>query len=318
MEKNRLMAILAVVTGATAFGFLGLFSRYFMVTRGLGAMDTVMIRVTFSLVVLLPILLAFNRDSLKISRKDVPVFLIFGFFKFLSDLTFFYAQSKVTLCLATLLQMTAPFYVMFISLVLFREKLTLKKMIALTMTVAGCVMVTGVLSGDVSAEFTGVISALVSGLFFGMFMIGGRITYLRDIKPEVGLFYTFLVADVIALPFIDLGGIAEAVMDPEGLFYALMLGVAMSLIPFYLYTWSVQYLEPSLSSMISVLEVVTAAVVGFALFGERLGLINVAGMPLVIVSIILMNLTIRIGYRKKYGKYIPPAQRSAGSDDGRE
>ena len=28
-------------------------------------------------------------------------------------------------------------------------------------------------------------------------------------------------------------------------------------------------------------------------------------MTLVIVSIILMNLTIRIGYKKKYGKYLP-------------
>ena len=41
-------------------------------------------------------------------------------------------------------------------------------------------------------------------------------------------------------------------------------------------------------------------------------------MTLVIVSIILMNLTIRIGYKKKYGKYLPRAQRSAESDDGRE
>ena len=49
---------------------------------------------------------------------------------------------------------------------------------------------------------------------------------------------------------------------------------------------------------------------GFAFFEEKRGLLNVAGMTLVIVSIILMNLTIRIGYKKKYGKYIPPAQRS--------
>ena len=57
---------------------------------------------------------------------------------------------------------------------------------------------------------------------------------------------------------------------------------------------------------------------GFAFFEERLGLINVAGMTLIIVSIILMNLTIRIEYKKKYGKYLPRTQRSAEPDDGRE
>ena len=45
MERNRFLAIVAVVIGASAFGFLGLFTRYFMETRGLSALDTVMIRV---------------------------------------------------------------------------------------------------------------------------------------------------------------------------------------------------------------------------------------------------------------------------------
>ena len=62
--------------------------------------------------------------------------------------------------------------------------------------------------------------------------------------------------------------------------------------------------------LMAILAVVTAAVGGFAFFEEKRGLLNVAGMTLVIVSIILMNLAIRIGYKKKYGKYIPPAQRS--------
>lgn len=313
MERNRFLAIVAVVIGASAFGFLGLFTRYFMETCGLTALDTVMIRVMMSVIVLLPILLVFDRSALRISKKDIPVFLLFGFFKFLSDVTLFYSQSKVTLCLATLLQMTAPFYVMFISMALFKEKLTLKKIAALTLSIAGCIMVTGALSGNLSAEITGMISAMLSGLFFGVFMIGGRITYLRGIKPEAGLFYTFLVSALVALPFVDLGGVAGTMTDFKGLFYALMLGLAMSLIPFYLYTWSAQYLEPTTSTMISVFEVVVAAVVGFAFFGERLNILNIGGMTLVILSIILMNLTIRRGYRKRYGKYIPPAQRNTGS-----
>ena len=313
MERNRFLAIVAVVIGASAFGFLGLFTRYFMETRGLGALDTVMIRVMISVIILLPILLVFDRSALRISWKDVPVFLLFGLFKFLSDVTLFYSQSKVTLCLATLLQMTAPFYVMFISMALFKEKLTLKKMVALTLSTAGCIMVTGALSGNLSAEITGVISAMLSGLFFGVFMIGGRVTYLRGIKPEAGLFYTFLVSAIFALPFVDISGVGGAMMDLEGLFYALMLGLAMSLVPFYLYTWSAQHLEPTATTMISVLEVVVAAMVGFAFFGEDLSLLNIGGMTLVILSIILMNLTIRRGYRKKYGKYVPPAQRNADS-----
>ena len=306
MKKERAMAIVLMAVGASLFGFLGLCTRYFMGDRGIGPLDTVAIRLFVASLFLLLILALASRSSLKIHRKDIPVFIVFGIFKFMSDVTYFYAQDNITLCLATLLQMTAPYYVMVVSLFLFREKITMKMLVAMVMSSIGCVLVTGVLFGSMDARVEGIFSALLSGLFFGMFIIGGRVMHLRGIRPETGLFYVLLVADIIAIPFIDIGGIGEAVSDFEGITAALAIGVMMTLIPFYIYTWCSSYLEPTLASMISILELVVAAVVGFVFFSEALSPVNILGITIVIASVMLINLRIRKGYRKRFGEYVPP------------
>ena len=54
-----------------------------------------------------------------------------------------------------------------------------------------------------------------------------------------------------------------------------------------------------------VLELVGAAVVGILMHDETLAPINIFGIILVIISIILLEFRIRIGYRKRFGKFIP-------------
>lgn len=49
MERNRLLAMTAVVVGATLFGFLGVFTRYFNSEFGMTSIDSVVVRLSFSL-----------------------------------------------------------------------------------------------------------------------------------------------------------------------------------------------------------------------------------------------------------------------------
>ncbi len=314
MEKRQLYVAIAVVVGASLLGFLGVFSRYFMDDCGLRSLDVVLIRLSVVVTILLLILAIITRSSLRITKRDIPVMLIFGLFKFLSDYTFFHAQHTISLCMSSLLQMTAPYYVMFVSLIMFRDKITPRKLLAMLVGTMGCILVTGVLTGGVTMEIGGAISALMSGVFYGMFMIGSKINTDRGIKPTVSVFYIFLVADIIAIPFADIGGVVEAVTDVKGMLMALALGIGMTLIPYYIFTKAVNFLEPTVVSMIATLEVVVAAIVGYYFFQEEISPLNVAGMFLVIFSIVLMNFTIRIGYIKRFGKYIPPGLKKVAGD----
>ena len=304
MEKRK-AAMLAVVIGATLFGFLGVPIRFFYNEYGLGSIDSVMVRLTFASMFLLLIIGILAHDKLKIRLMDVPILLLFGVFKLMSDLTFFYAQNTIQLSLATLLQMTAPYFVMLISLILFREKLTAKKIIAMAMASIGAILITGVLFGGIEIEYAGALSALMSGLFFGLFMVGSKVFNDKGLHPAASLFYTMLFADLMILPFVNYGGLVDAMTDFKGLAMCISLGVVMTLIPYYLYSWSTQFIEPTLASMISVLELVAATAVGFLFFSEGVSVPNIIGITLVISSVIFMNLKFHSDYTKKYGKYIP-------------
>ena len=184
-----MLASLAVVLGATLFGFLGICARYFQSDDiGLTAIDTVIIRLSFGSIFILLILGIVARKDLRIGKRDLPLLLLFGLFKILSDVTFFFAQTATTLSLATLLQMTAPYYVMIVSLFLFRDKITIKKLLALFIASAGCVIVTGILTGGSTGDLAGILSALVSGYFFGMFTIGGTVSSDKGMSPATYLF----------------------------------------------------------------------------------------------------------------------------------
>lgn len=306
MERNHALAVIAVLSGATLFGLLGICTRYFQQECGLSALETVLIRLSVSCIVLFLLISVFSRESLKIKAKDIPLFIVFGLFKIASDVTFFYAQTTIDLSMATLLQMTSPFYVMIVSLFLFRDAITLKKVSAMVMAMIGCILVTGIISGNENIKISGVLGALMSGMCFGMFLIGSRLAQNRGIKPEASLFYTLLIAGLIALPFSDVGAVADAVSSETGIIAAIALGVFMTMVPFFLYAWSVKYIEPTLSSILSVFELVVAAAVGFLVFGEGLSPLKIAGIILVISSVILMNIKIHIGYAKRFGKYVPP------------
>ena len=84
----------------------------------------------------------------------------------------------------------------------------------------------------------------------------------------------------------------------------------MTLIPFFIYGWSVQYLSPTTTSTISVWEMVMAGIVGLVFFNEVLSPLNIFRMVLVMLSMVIMNMKLRATYMKRFGKYIPPKLRS--------
>ena len=85
---------------------------------------------------------------------------------------------------------------------------------------------------------------------------------------------------------------ANAFLDPVSLAYCLVLGIALTLVPFSIFVWGATRIPASTVSILGVLEAVSAGVVGFVFFGEEITLINLAGMALVLGSIVLMNLHI--------------------------
>ena len=298
VETNK-KAALIVALSAASFGFLGVPVR-FLHENGFAPLDITAVRLFVTTIALVLIALVVDRDLFKVRKKDLLFFILFGFFKLMSDVTLFRAQVTIDLSLSTLLQMTAPYYVLVISLFLFKERITLMKILAMLVAFIGCIFVTGVITGGMhSLDFVGVASALISGLFFGLYTIGCKLSSDKGYKPVTTMMYMFLFASLMTIPFANDVKVVESFVDVHLILGVLSLGVLMTLIPFFVSTWGVQKLEASKVSLISVMEVITACIVGYFLFDEEMTLLNIIGMSLVVASIVIMDLKINREIRKR-------------------
>ncbi len=285
-------AYAAIITSSTVFGFIGIFTRR-LSAAGFGAMETSFIRMFIAVVILLIIVLAFDRGDLRIRKKDIWVFVFFGIFKLLSDYFLFEAQVRINISLSTVLQLTAPYWVLLFSVILFGEAVTRRKIVAILMAFSGCIFATGVLEKGISFDTLGVCFGLLAGIAFAVYTIGNKVIIDRGYGPITALVYVLLFATVCCVPFVDFGHMVGNIDSSSVIGDVLVMSLVMTLLPYYFQTYSTKYLSPVKIILIALLEVFVATLVGLFYYHESLTPLNFLGLVLIPLSIIVMNVNIR-------------------------
>lgn len=288
--KGRLPASLYVILAAFLWGIIGLFYKK-LSAAGFTPMQIVAIRVSVAAVCLLLWLAATAPAKLRIHLKDCWCFVGTGvcsmvFFNW----CYFNAIEKSSLGVAAVLLYTAPAFVMLLSIPLFRERLTLRKVLVLALTVLGCALVSGVGPGQVeSLTLAGLVYGLGSGLGYALYGVVGTFA-LRRYSPETVTVYTFVFASAAAVPLAQFR--AEdvlAICRWPALGSALSIGIVCSMLPFVVYTKGLLRIAPSKASILASLEPAVAAAVGILLFHESVSLSKIGGMLIILGAVLFLN-----------------------------
>lgn len=124
------------------------------------------------------------------------------------NIAYFMTIEQTTLSVAAILLYTAPCFVMVMSALLFHEKVTRTKGAALVLALFGCACTTGIFHGvGGSVPAFGIFTGIASGFCYALYSIFGHIA-LKKYGTVTVTAYTFLVAAVSLLPFINMGEIA--------------------------------------------------------------------------------------------------------------
>ncbi|MEA4966001.1 MAG: EamA family transporter [Oscillospiraceae bacterium] len=286
-------APLAVLAAGTLWGFMGLFVRR-LNAAGLSSIDVAQVRITTGLLVVGLYLLCTRRDRFRVRPRDLWCFFGTGIVSLLLfSFCYFKAMTYASLSVAAVLLYTAPMFVMLLSVLLFREKLTGKKILALLLAFFGCVLVSGLGSGA-AVSTAGLLLGLGSGFFYALYSIFGRYAINRGYDSWTMTFYTFLFCAVGCVPFSNWGGIAATVSaDRALLLWILTLGVVTAFLPYLLYSLGLQYMESSKASILASIEPVVGTLVGTFVFHEKITGMGVAGILLVLCSIAVLSAHVR-------------------------
>jgi drug/metabolite transporter (DMT)-like permease len=182
-----------IILAGCFWGSMGLFVRK-LGSYGFSSIQIVSIRVTIAALAFCLLLRFKDRSGFRISSRDLPLFLGLGFGSILFfTVCYFTAITMMSLSTAAILLYTSPIWIMLMSVLFFHEKLNGKKVLALVLAFAGCVLVTGISGEGITAA--GIALGLGSGIGYGLYSILGTVA-LRRYSPYTVTASTFLFAAV--------------------------------------------------------------------------------------------------------------------------
>ena len=77
---------------------------------------------------------------------------------------------------------------------------------------------------------------------------------------------------------------------------------SLTLFPMFLLAWAARFVEATTLSVITMVEIVVAALAGFAFYQESLSVSNIVDMVLVMSSVVILNIRIKKGADKYRAK----------------
>ena len=197
-KRTQARAIFLVLLAGSLWGCIGLFSRT-LSALGVGPESIVILRNAGACVVLAVLFLIYDRSIFRIQLRHFPIFLGTGIVSILFfTLCYFNSQQVSSLAVSAILLYTAPTFVVLLSALFWREKITKQKLLALIIAFFGCCCVAGLLGGSLAVTPKGLLLGIGSGLFYSSYTLFGRVA-LSHYPPFTVTFYTFLVAGIGSL-----------------------------------------------------------------------------------------------------------------------
>ena len=284
----RLLAPLCVLLAGCLWGTMGLFVRHFS-AKGLSAAETGEIRILFGLLLVGAYLLLFDRAAFRIRLRDVWCFLGAGVGSLLlMEICEFSAMEHGSVALASTLLYLAPAFVMLLSVLFFREKITWKKLLALVLAFAGCALVSGV--GTASrASAAGILLGVGAGLAYSLYTIFGRFALLRGYSPWTVTFYAFLFCALFGAPLCAWTRLSSALFTGDGLIWGAGMGLVTAFAPYLLYSFGLSRLESGRASILASSEPVVASLISVLVFHEPMAPAGIPGIVLVLSAIVLLS-----------------------------
>jgi drug/metabolite transporter (DMT)-like permease len=288
----------AVILSTTA-----ILIRYLVQTYQLPALVLAFWRDLFVALTLLLVLSMIRPGLRRVKHKDLRYLVIYGLVLAIFNALWTLSVALNGAAISTVLAYCSAGFTALLGWWFLKERLDWAKIVAVTLSLGGCVLVSDALNQEAwSANFLGILTGLFSGLLYAIYSLMGRSASQRDLNPWTTLLYTFGSAAVFLLffnllPGDFLPGKAVRVTDLlwlgdslNGWGVLLLLAAGPTLAGFGLYNVSLSYLPSNVANLIVSLEPAFTAVMAYILFGEILNGIQVIGSLMILAAVIFLRI----------------------------
>ncbi len=288
---KKIYLILPILAGFM-FGSSGFFVRT-LTQNGIDSTTLLFLRFSIAIIPLLIAIFLTDTKLLKIDLKDIPLFLVCAICIFGLNICYNESMNTVPLSLAAVLLSLAPIYVLILAYILFREKITAKKLICMALAIFGCILMTRVLESNLNnTPLIGIISGIGAGLFWAIYLMASKKSIENGNHTYTILIYSIVFISIALIPVTNFSQITSFIsINPIWTIIFLIIHSTFSFaLPYILSTTSLKYIDSGVSSILmSGAEPLAALIFGLLIYSEVPTFLMFFGFILTIVSIMTLS-----------------------------
>ena len=286
------MAVAAVLLSGVLWGCMPLYVRY-LTGIGLHALQICAVRFMVAGILLVTVLLLYDRKALHVRLRDLPLLAFLGVVGMLVMSALYYsAMNLTTASTAAVLLYTSPIFILIFSCAWLGEPFTVRKAIALGMSFFGCVFVSGLFGGGAAITLTGFLAGLGSGLFYASYSIFGRVA-LRRYRSVTVTAYAFVFAGLGALFFLDIPVLTASVQASASSTASVLMMAALAVCggvaPAMLYTYGLARMDAGRAGILVCVEPMTATLISVTVLRESCAWYQWIGIGLILAAVLLLQ-----------------------------
>lgn len=272
-------SVIKIILSMVIWGSLGLFVR----NIPLSSIDIAFLRAIIASIFLLIIKLFTKKRIEKISLKDLLLLILSGIVIALNWLLLFQAYKYTTIANATLCYYTAPVFVIILSPFVLKEKITLKKMLSVLISLMGLALIISQNPSSFSSynhPLGFLFGASAAVLYAFVVLVNKKIKNFSGVDRTV---IQISVSALFLLPFILYKNDIH-ITGINMLLAIIILGVLHTGIAYLLYFSSIEKVSAQKASLLSYIDPISAVLFGTLFLAEPLSAVQALGGGLILFS----------------------------------
>lgn len=287
-ESKYLKGVVLASISSASFGLIPFFSIPLMAS-GLELNSLVVYRFLLACL-FLGGLMWYRKVDLKISLKEGLLLFFVSIFYSMTALFLTASYDYVASSIATTIHFLYPLAVILISVIFFKEKLSLKIALATLCGFGGVYLLCGAGKGG-EIQTLGLVYVLITVFTYSTFLTVSSRSALKDMDSLKKTFYVILFSGVILLANVLIrdGGHFDRV-PADTLSWVRLICVALipTLVSNLTLMLALKRIGPTTCAILGCMEPLTAAFVGVFVFSEAFGMLQIAGAVLAIGAVTLV------------------------------
>lgn len=284
MDAKR--GYLFIALAGIFWGTLGLFGKI-LFNYNFTPQLVVFCRLFTGFIFLFIIILIKDNKLLKIDKRGFKYTILMGFFsQAIFNMLYFETIQKTSITTAVILLYTAPIFLLIMGKLIYKEMLTLDKIIALIMCFSGCFLaVTGGSIGGLNINIIGVIIGIGAGFTYALGTILGK-AILDKYNPLTISLYSFGFGWAFLVPISKPMTLLHLNYDLKLAISLIGFGLIPATLAYVLYYTGLSHnIQVSKAGIVSSIEIVISVLIATVIFNEHLVGYKLVGVVIVLLSI---------------------------------